>query len=1586
MGFGKSSGPNAPPDQTYKFGNFPQSRSPSPPAARSPRNLGAFETLDGPPSAFESGHPILHPSQLSPGMLRAPSQSPLWNTEQNYYHKSYSSQPRPRLPNVVITSRISPAGTPAKASHAQDFRSTRTPAFFDEEPLRKSRSVNVSRAGLPSKSDMVPWQMLSPPLDFESKSLGVGTHPPFNEAELHAASVPIWGNQSKSFTAGSFIEPLTQPVISSVYTSKGTQNSVRKAPISYADIQAPKRSRSPTLHSSNDTPLEDATALYNSQRPSGSPPKMRSNNHSSQKFQPSSTSLEHYNKEVSKRPMSSPVAKKSKLPSSSEQVIQEEAITRQDEKNRELEAKAKRLARFKDELNEPMQNDLNVKDQKSPVKRQHLVMVERRKLSGDLAVELVANSSNSNVPSDYDATDSSTIITGSCLDMCPESERAERERKGDLDKYERLDGDRNQTSESLAVKKYNRTAEREAELIRPMPILQKTMDYLLNLLNRPYDDNFLGLYNFLWDRMRAIRMDLRMQHIFGQGAIKMLEQMIRLHIIAMHELCEYTKGEGFSEGFDAHLNIEQMNKTSVELFQLYDDHRKNGVNIVTEKEFRGYYALLKLDKHPGYKVEPAELSLDLAKMTPEMRQTPEVVFARDVARACRMGNFIAFFRLAREASYIQACLMHAHFAKLRTQALAALHGGLQNNQGIPVADVAYWLGMEEEDVEELLEYHGFSIKDFEAPFMVKEGPFLNVDSDYPVKCSILVHQKKSKTIVEDVKHPHLAKSSPETAIGFLLNEGIEQTAGPIKTVEDDSFQAVDEDMPDYTTSVKDGMELIPTNIASANQIGVFEDKLSPMSPSIQHSSLFYDSHKSKLSSFGSSPRSQLTRIGSGGKSKYDARFRNSLDRSGLVDMKGTPSNIASEQVEKDSFQVPLAPFDPDLQNGGPDHVPSEEMEDQWVATRETKADEMDTASYDQEVAEAKLKLILRIWKRCSSRKRELREQKRLAANAALTSLSLGLPIRQPEIQSSTYGEFNLDFFLSKRHAVQEKTWSRLNVSEVVAATLAAKNPNSKCICWKVLLFTEEEGSCGNNFGKREVAYLKASSWLRSKLVPTRVDDEDAADLALSSPGLSIWKKWYHTKSSDEWTFHLTVVREAKLENLNEVGGGSSAILFLVSESIPWQFQRNRLQSILMSLNFGSHLPLLILTDSCKNNVDASTITKELGLLEIDRSRFGTFSVAFLKDQQTGSSNMFFSDEQLREGLQWLVNELPPQPVVSWMKTRELVLFHLNSSLEVLRCKDVHKVGPNDCICTFNQALDQALWKVNAAVNANPTSWPCPEIALLYKFGNEYEVVSQCLPDSGWSSATRIEPLISGLTNSKLPPFEEDISWLYSGADGGCGIETQKLKLQNCLIKYLTETSEMMVLPVSTEESYLMLQKFARLELHNSTYYLVPHWAMIFQRVFHWRLMDVSNSAFSSAYILSHDYDSIVASGLLDKTDICMPLSSPLVYPSLDEMVEIGCISPIQRMQQLDYEGSFPHSGNEITDAINEVQMGGEDTWKVEQVGEVVREGACTAIEADNGSGSASTTKATEEADRLSQLLAKCNILQNMIQEKLSIYY
>nr|POF15400.1 sac3 family protein b [Quercus suber] len=52
-------------------------------------------------------------------------------------------------------------------------------------------------------------------------------------------------------------------------------------------------------------------------------------------------------------------------------------------------------------------------------------------------------------------------------------------------------------------------------------------------VDRPYDDKFPVIYNFLWDRRRAIRIELRMQHISNQGAIVMLEQMLYPQYVAL---------------------------------------------------------------------------------------------------------------------------------------------------------------------------------------------------------------------------------------------------------------------------------------------------------------------------------------------------------------------------------------------------------------------------------------------------------------------------------------------------------------------------------------------------------------------------------------------------------------------------------------------------------------------------------------------------------------------------------------------------------------------------------------------------------------------------------------------------------------------------------------------------------------------------------------------------------------------------------------------------------------------------------------------------------------------------------------------
>lgn len=849
--------------------------------------------------------------------------------------------------------------------------------------------------------------------------------------------------------------------------------------------------------------------------------------------------------------------------------------------------------------------------------------------------------------------------------MCPESERAERERKGDLEQYECLDGDRNQTSKLLAVKKYTRTAEREALLIRPMPILQKTMDYLLNLLEQPYGESFLRLYNFLWDRMRAIRMDLRMQHIFNREAINMLEQMISLHIIGMHELCECMRGEGFSEGFDAHLNIEQMNKTSVELFQLYDDHRKRGINVETEKEFRGYYALLKLDKHPGYKVEPAELSLDLAKMTPDMRQTPEVLFARDVARACRTGNFIAFFRLAKRASYLQACLMHAHFTKLRTQALASLHSGLQNSQGIPVAQVAKWLGMEEEDIEGLLEYYGFSLKEFEEPYMVKEGPFMEVDNDYPVKCSKLVHKKKSRTIYEDVSVPHV-ESVLEKETKLLLDKDLQQKPTAVQFLEpDNSSLSIEENMPDYETvsSPKDEIKAIPiTKTEFYQKIGyeslqaspshAASSLLAPPCPSVVFPHISPEVQEQARVRSAEKPEVQLeARVGSSGKPKNDevAQF----------DARSMPLQFIPARDERG--RSPVLPANSLVEDTELKHMFDEENEDEElvITGEEAETNELAASYYDEEFAEAKLKLIIRKWKRRSSKKREMRAEKQLASKAALSALSLGVPMWPNRIQHSTTVEFNIDRAVSKWYQTQERSWSRLNVSDVVATTLHEKNAAARCLCWKVIICCQD--NINNLNPKNGMDQLNAKSWLLSKLMPAR---EDENDTLITSPGLSVWRNWLLNESGGDLICCLSVIKYTNFENLNETVAGASAVLFLLSESIPWVLQKNQLHKLLMSVPSGSQLPLLIVSELCKENADPSTIVKKLELHEVHKSKLHSFSVVYLKNQQMNQLNGFFSDEQLR-GLKWLASESPPQPVLQCVKTRELLLCHLNSCLGFL---------------------------------------------------------------------------------------------------------------------------------------------------------------------------------------------------------------------------------------------------------------------------------------------------------------------------------
>ncbi|RLM86839.1 germinal-center associated nuclear protein isoform X2 [Panicum miliaceum] len=1303
------------------------------------------------------------------------------------------------------------------------------------------------------------------------------------------------------------------------------------------------------------------------------------------------------------------------------------------ELEREKQAKAKRLARFHVELSRPVENTNDfVKTLKGSADKP-----KQATSVGKIPMKKI-NDTDENTLADMDSPMLAAIV-GLCPDMCPEPERAERERKGDLDRYERLDGDRNLTTELLAVKKYNRTAERDADLIRPLPVLQKTMDYLLSLLDHTYDDSFLGLYNFLWDRMRAIRMDLRMQHFFNQEAISMLEQMIRLHIIAMHELCEYNKGEGFSEGFDAHLNIEQMNKTSVELFQMYDDHRRKGVFFSTEKEFRGYYALLKLDKHPGYKVEPAELSLDLAKMSREIRGSPEILFAREVARACRMGNFIAFFRLARKATYLQACLMHAHFAKLRRQALASLHSGLQSGQGIPISQVVEWLAMEDENIESLLEYHGFGLRQYEELYLVKEGPFLNSESDFPSGCSQLVHLKKSQRVIVDVSSGPVCApiSKKNTSVSYpsqlasgkrdlfpsqhapvVPHDGRRDLfslfSGPVSTT---PGRHISSPFPDPFSpkaanklfSPKRSSPLVP-NADREENVSTFPTVASP--------------HSSKKEIFSKTPKVASPKAE--GKTKLADDLTTEDQDSGLagspqkVDMQtgilwsqANTENInalaepivshsLTDGISLDYYSNMLGEEDKlDMDEGTPpDHEvlviepgspigsplsDHNEYEDQNISNSTVNDWLPIVTSPKTQISDEKLKAILRKWRQRAEDKRFHREQKNVLAVAALCSLSLGPPVHNTTMVSKlAVEELDIGHAFKERQVRQQRSWSRLNVSELSGPILLETNPDARCFCWKLLVLVPQGAmeSQTNNF---------ASKWLLRKLMGSGNGD---SGLVVSSAGLSIWTEWISFPN----TCCLSVVRASDQQVIgNDIANGTSCIAFVVSEGISWETQKARLSSLLASIPVQSHLPLLILSgDTYHEGYDYASqyIIDRLGLSGLHGEKIASSLVIFLVEHMEYCANGFFDDDNLREGLKWLIRSLPRQPDVTLVKTHELLLNCLHPQLELLNTHVAPGAGPGDCISVFNNAVDQVAEEILAAACTNANQWPALEIDLLERTSNERRYAEMFLPSTGWSSPSRIQPLLAAINTCKIPEFSYDLSWLNQGSHMGKQTQDQKKFLQECLARYLTESTRLLDETQVATEVNIMVQKYVGLELRDSYYYLVPRWVAIFRRIYNWRLAKLSTGEFSEAYVLSqHLYQAPPAAAnsngatatqeLTSSSSTCIEASiledhsmMPAVSTglSLDEIIEISCdldavdAQPASEQPrppiQIHEEPHAPADTNSETNMVHGISDEMHIPRRIES-GELVP---------------------LERDDKLARLLEQCTKLQDRIDETLSIYF
>ncbi|KAK9288116.1 hypothetical protein L1049_016564 [Liquidambar formosana] len=231
--------------------------------------------------------------------------------------------------------------------------------------------------------------------------------------------------------------------------------------------------------------------------------------------------------------------------------------------------------------------------------------------------------------------------------------------------------------------------------------------------------------------------------------------------------------------------------------------------------------------------------------------------------------------------------------------------------------------------------------------MVKEGPFVNGDKDYPTKCSKLAHLKRSGRIIEDVSSSCQAASLPaEEEKELQLGKVNKQDATTVQYIEaKSSAHTIDEEMPDFEaiSSLKDGTQVQPilktptVGQQSVDDHQVSGVRLSPWGFSSAHN--FLESQQAKV-----------VRVE---RSNSEALFRNSPDRNVHHDMESMPLQIVSRRVFQDI--TPASQFDSPMKNSVPQNVVAEDFEGEIY--QEAENNEL-MASYHDAAAEAKLKLIL----------------------------------------------------------------------------------------------------------------------------------------------------------------------------------------------------------------------------------------------------------------------------------------------------------------------------------------------------------------------------------------------------------------------------------------------------------------------------------------------------------------------------------------------------------------------------------------------------------------------------------------------------
>ncbi|XP_012271424.1 SAC3 domain-containing protein 1 isoform X2 [Orussus abietinus] len=181
--------------------------------------------------------------------------------------------------------------------------------------------------------------------------------------------------------------------------------------------------------------------------------------------------------------------------------------------------------------------------------------------------------------------------------------------------------------------------------LRPGPVLGLTIRFLFKQVLTRSDINWVVLYDFTFDRLRAVRQDIIIQRIDTRMSISLFEPIVRFYIYSEQRLCERDIKE-----FDPVINNKHLLECIKHLLALYDEQeireRQSYSDICKEldnwsitdnrTEMETIYILLHLG-NPTAISRGLELpSIYRSKMVKTALKISLAWYLRNYARACRM--------------------------------------------------------------------------------------------------------------------------------------------------------------------------------------------------------------------------------------------------------------------------------------------------------------------------------------------------------------------------------------------------------------------------------------------------------------------------------------------------------------------------------------------------------------------------------------------------------------------------------------------------------------------------------------------------------------------------------------------------------------------------------------------------------------------------------------------------------------------------------------------------------------------------------------------------------------------------------------